>query len=150
MGGPFWGPRQQTRIGRGSFFSCILRSELSGGSQGGTLYKNIALTGLLVYVTLSAPTSLHAAEAQDCSLKRYASIDLEESPNGHLFDDAHMPLDLTDAELATAATACRAMAYQEGERAKKMENPGMRAPIENTAKRYAELAERLEGARKRR
>ena len=34
-----------------------------------------------------------------------------------------MPLELTDAELATAATACRAMAYQEGERAKKMENP---------------------------
>jgi len=31
-----------------------------------------------------------------------------------------MPLDLDDAELATAATACRAMAYQEGERAKKM------------------------------
>lgn len=27
-------------------------------------------------------------------------------------------LELTDAELATAATACRAMAYQEGERAK--------------------------------
>jgi hypothetical protein len=48
------------------------------------LHKNIALTGLLVYVTLSAPTSLLAAEAQDCSLKRYASIDLEESPNGHL------------------------------------------------------------------
>jgi hypothetical protein len=34
-----------------------------------------------------------------------------------------MPLDLTDAELATAATAFRAMAYQEGERAKKMEKP---------------------------
>jgi hypothetical protein len=33
-----------------------------------------------------------------------------------------MPLDLTDQELATAATACRAMAYQEGERAKRMEN----------------------------
>jgi hypothetical protein len=30
-----------------------------------------------------------------------------------------MPLDLTDAELATAAQACRAMAYLEGERAKK-------------------------------
>jgi hypothetical protein len=39
-------------------------------------------------------------------------------------DDAHMPLDLTDAELATAATACRAMAHQEGERAKRTENPG--------------------------
>ena len=51
-------------------------------------------------------------------------------------DDAHMPLDLTDEELATAATACRAMAYQEGERAKQMENPGMRGPIENAAKRF--------------
>ena len=65
-------------------------------------------------------------------------------------DDAHMPLDLTDSELSTAATACRAMAYQEGERAKKMQNPGMRAPIENAAKRYAALAEKLEGARSRR
>jgi hypothetical protein len=64
-------------------------------------------------------------------------------------DDAHMPLDLTDAELATAATACRAMAFQEGERAKKMENPGMRAPIENAAKRYAQLVERFEAARRR-
>jgi hypothetical protein len=27
-----------------------------------------------------------------------------------------MPLDLTDVELATAATACRAMAYQEAAR----------------------------------
>ena len=35
-------------------------------------------------------------------------------------DHAPMPLELTDAELATAATACRAMAYQEGERAAKM------------------------------
>jgi hypothetical protein len=63
-------------------------------------------------------------------------------------DDAHMPLDLTDAELATAAQACRAMAYQEGERAKRMENPGVRAPIENTAKRYRALAEKFERARR--
>jgi hypothetical protein len=34
---------------------------------------------------------------------------------------AAMTLELNDAELATAATACRAMAYQETERAKKME-----------------------------
>jgi hypothetical protein len=54
-------------------------------------------------------------------------------------DDASMTLDLSDAELATAATACRAMAYQEGERAKKMENPTMRQPIEKTAKRFAAL-----------
>jgi hypothetical protein len=59
-----------------------------------------------------------------------------------------MPLDLTDEELATAATACRAMAYQEGERAKKLENPGLRGPIENAAKRCATLAEKLEAARK--
>ena len=45
--------------------------------------------------------------------------------------DSYMPLDLTDAELATAATACRAMAYQEGERAKKLENPTMRGPLES-------------------
>ena len=54
-----------------------------------------------------------------------------------------------DAELATAATACRAMAYQEGERAKKIENPTMRGPLESNAKRYAALAEKLEAARKR-
>ena len=60
-----------------------------------------------------------------------------------------MPLDLTDAELATAATACRAMAYQEGERAKKMETPTMRPPLEANAKRFAALAEKLEAARKR-
>ena len=62
---------------------------------------------------------------------------------------ARMPLDLTDAELATAAQACRAMAYQEGERARKLENPTTRGPIENAVKRYASLAEKLEAARKR-
>ena len=60
---------------------------------------------------------------------------------------AVMPLDLTDAELATAATACRAMAYQEGERAKNMENATLRAPLETNARRYAALAEKLEAAR---
>jgi hypothetical protein len=60
-----------------------------------------------------------------------------------------MPLDLSDAELATAASACRAMAYQEGERAKKMENPTTRGPIEAAARRYASLAEKFEAARKR-
>lgn len=57
------------------------------------------------------------------------------------------PLDLTDSELATAATACRAMAYQEGERAKKMENPTTRGPIGGAAQRYAALAKKLEAAR---
>jgi hypothetical protein len=61
-----------------------------------------------------------------------------------------MPLDLTDAELATAATACRAMAYQEGARAKTMENPTMRPPLEANSKRYAALAEKLEAARAKR
>jgi hypothetical protein len=60
-----------------------------------------------------------------------------------------MPLELTDAELNTAATACRAMAYQEGERAKKMENPTMRGPLDANARRYAALAEKLEAARKK-
>jgi hypothetical protein len=56
-----------------------------------------------------------------------------------------MPIDLTDAELATAAQACRAMAYQEGERAKKTENPTVRGPIENAAKRYGPGAEARAG-----
>ena len=42
-------------------------------------------------------------------------------------DDAPMPLDLTHADLATTATARRGVAHQEGERAKRMDNPGMRA-----------------------
>jgi hypothetical protein len=39
-------------------------------------------------------------------------------------------------------------AYQEGERAKKIENPTMRGPLESNAKRYAVLAEKLENARR--
>jgi hypothetical protein len=60
-----------------------------------------------------------------------------------------MPLELTDIELETAARACRALAYQEELAARKMENPSMRGPIENTAKRAAVLAEKFEAARKR-
>ena len=59
-----------------------------------------------------------------------------------------MLLELSDADLAIAATACRALAYQEGERAKRMENPTTRGPIESTARRYAALAEKLEAVRK--
>jgi predicted nuclease with RNAse H fold len=59
-----------------------------------------------------------------------------------------MLLDLSDAELSTAATACRAIAYQEGERVKAMSNPDMRRPIENSAQRSARLAERFEAATK--
>jgi hypothetical protein len=58
-----------------------------------------------------------------------------------------MPLDLTDLELETAARACRALAYQEEQAAKRMENPGMRGPVENTARRAAALAEKFERAR---
>jgi hypothetical protein len=60
-----------------------------------------------------------------------------------------VPLDLSDAELATAAQACRAMAYQEGKRAAAMENPSMRGPLESGARGYAALAEKLEAARRR-
>jgi hypothetical protein len=42
------------------------------------------------------------------------------------------------------------MAYQEGERAKKLENPTTRGPIEAAARRYAQLAEKLEAGRKAR
>jgi hypothetical protein len=60
-----------------------------------------------------------------------------------------MPLDLSAIELEAAARACRALAFQESERAKQMENPGMREPIANAARRYAALAEKFEAARKR-
>ena len=40
------------------------------------------------------------------------------------------------------------MAYQEGERAKQMENPTMRGPLESNAKRFAALAEKLGGGPK--
>ena len=36
-----------------------------------------------------------------------------------------MPLDLTDLELETAPRACRALACQEEQAAKRMENPSM-------------------------
>lgn len=59
-----------------------------------------------------------------------------------------MHLELSDAELATAAIACRAMAHQEGQRAEAVENLTLRRPMEDTARRYAALAQRLEAARK--
>jgi len=65
-------------------------------------------------------------------------------------DDRLMLLDLTDTELATAATACRAMAYQESERAKTMENPTLRGPLETNSRRFAALAEKFEAARNKR
>jgi hypothetical protein len=60
-----------------------------------------------------------------------------------------MPIDLPDAELATAGPTCRAMAYHEGQRAKSMENPTTRGPIENAPKRYAALVAKFEAARRR-
>jgi hypothetical protein len=60
-----------------------------------------------------------------------------------------MPLDLTDVEPATGAQACRAMAYQEGERVRKMGNPTTRGPIEAAAQRYEKLAQKFEAARKK-
>jgi hypothetical protein len=60
-----------------------------------------------------------------------------------------MPLDLTDAEPATGAQACHAMAHQEGERARKMGNPTTRGPIEAAAQRYEKLAQKFEAARKK-
>jgi hypothetical protein len=65
-------------------------------------------------------------------------------------ESAAMPLDLTDAEMATAAAACRAMAFQEELRGKSAENPSLRAPVESSAKRYAALAAKFEAERKRR
>jgi hypothetical protein len=61
-----------------------------------------------------------------------------------------MPLELSPADLETAARACRATAYQESEHARKMENPSMRGPVEAMAPRYAELAAKSEVARKAR
>ena len=44
------------------------------------MYKNMALTLLSILLSLSSVTSLPAAQSQDCGLKRYASIDLVDSP----------------------------------------------------------------------
>jgi hypothetical protein len=59
-----------------------------------------------------------------------------------------MPLELSDAELASAAQAAGALAYQEGERAKRVENRTTRGPIESASKRYRALAEKFGAARK--
>jgi hypothetical protein len=56
--------------------------------------------------------------------------------------------DLTDTELATAATACRATAHRVGKRATEMENSTARPPLEPNSKRYATLAEKLEAVRR--
>jgi hypothetical protein len=60
-----------------------------------------------------------------------------------------MGLDLSDAELAAAATACRALAFQEELRARAIVNPAVRAPILAAAERYAALAIKIEAGRQR-
>ena len=60
-----------------------------------------------------------------------------------------MALNLTDLELETAAMACRALAVRREQDAKNIENPALRGPVEETAKRAAALAERFEAERKR-
>ena len=90
----------------------------------------------------SAPRSHHRAAKR----RSKAPYPVRSARRRH---DAHMPLDFTDLELETAARACRTLAYQEEQAAKRMKNPSMRGPIENTAKRAAALAEQFESARKR-
>ena len=60
-------------------------------------------------------------------------------------------LHLFDKQILRQASQVRdieQVAYQEGERAKKMENPTTRGPIEAAARRYVSLAEKFEAARK--
>jgi hypothetical protein len=49
-----------------------------------------------------------------------------------------------DLELETAARACRALAHQESERAKAMENSDMKRPIEHAAARRLRRIDRFE------
>ncbi len=65
-------------------------------------------------------------------------------PPCHGRGQASMPLACSSAKRSDQA---RALAYQEERSAKRMENPDMRGPIENTVKRAATLAERFERAR---
>jgi hypothetical protein len=63
-------------------------------------------------------------------------------------EDRSVPhLELTDAELATATTACRATAYAEEKRARALENQALRRPIEEAARQFERLAAKLEAAR---
>jgi len=51
-------------------------------------------------------------------------------------------------ELAIAAQACRCLARDQLERAKAIENPTVRHPLQEAAERSMELAEKFERARK--
>jgi hypothetical protein len=59
-----------------------------------------------------------------------------------------MPPQLTDYEMETIARACRALSYGEQESARKIDDPALRAPVQQRAKSAAALAERFERARK--
>lgn len=52
-------------------------------------------------------------------------------------------LELDAGELGDVIMACRALAYQEGERAKTMGNPDMRRGFEQASQRYGALAKKL-------
>jgi len=56
-----------------------------------------------------------------------------------------MPLDLTDAELGHGSDRLSRAAGQDGEQARKLENPTTRGPIESAARRYRALTRRLTG-----
>jgi hypothetical protein len=61
-----------------------------------------------------------------------------------------MGLDLSDVELAAAAAACRALAFQEELRARAIGNAALRAAVIDSAERYAALAFKIEAARRAR
>ena len=53
-------------------------------------------------------------------------------------------VELDAGELGDAIAACRALADQEGERAKTMSNPEMRRGFEQNSQRFRALAHKLE------
>lgn len=53
-------------------------------------------------------------------------------------------VELDACELGDAIRACRAVEYQEGERAKTMSNPDMRRGFEQASQRFRALAHKLE------
>ena len=95
------------------------------------------------------PQKVHPAGRRPCRVySPNHSPALHGRMRSHTRNIPPMPIELTDAELATAAFACRAMAAQEGRRAKELGNPTVRGPIESAAQRYERLAEKLEAARR--
>jgi predicted aspartyl protease len=83
------------------------------------LYKNIVPGIFLGCVILFPTTSLHAAEAKDCQLKQYASLDLSGPPNGHLLvpvtlkgSRAFMILDTSNAFSTITESAASRLSLQ--------------------------------------